>query len=69
MASKKEWEEWKREQVAAVPRHARKRLREMLDSVPGPPTAWNGGIKKLREIGEEVQRRLGGKDWRRKRGK
>lgn len=68
MASR-EWEDWKREQVAAVPRRARKRMRELLDSVPGPPTACNGGIKRLREVGEEMQRMVGGKDWRRRRGK
>ncbi len=68
-SSSKEWEDWKREQVKAVPRHARKRMRELLNGVPGPPTEWNGGIKRLRQTSNEFQRLLGGKNWRRHRGK
>jgi len=68
VAKNRQWEEWKREQIKAVPPRSRKRMKEMLDSVPGPPTKWNGGMKRLREVGEEMQRMIFGKDWRRKRG-
>lgn len=68
VAKNKQWEDWKHEQVEAVPPRSRKRMKELLDSVPGPPAEWNGGIKKLREVGEEMREMVGGKDWRRKRG-
>lgn len=68
-ASDRQWEDWKRKQVEVVPRHARKRMKRLLDGVPGPPTERNGGFKKLRKVGEEMQRMIAGKDWRRKRGK
>lgn len=53
----KEWEDWKKEQVEAVPRHARKRMRKLLDDVPRP-TRWNNGIKKLSEVGKELRKIL-----------
>lgn len=78
------WEKWKRDQVETVPRCHRKRMRELLDSLPNPPTAKEckankkildsvpppsrNGAKSLREIGEEMQRMVGGKDWKKKRG-
>ncbi len=65
----KGWENWKQEQVDAAPRRARKRVRELLDSVPGSSTSAERRFKKLREVVEEIQRLLGGKDWRKRRGK
>jgi len=56
MVKSKQWEDWKRKQVKAVPHHARKRMKELLDSVPGPPKAWKGSMKGLRDIVEEVRR-------------
>ncbi len=56
----RQWEDWKRKQIEAVPRHARRRMRELLDGVPGPPAAWGDRIRTLREVGEGMRRRRDG---------
>lgn len=51
------WEDWKREQLGAVPLRLRKRAKKLLDSVHHDTAG-----KRFREIGKEF-RKLVGRDW------
>ncbi len=61
---KKEWEEWKRREIAAAPPGQRERMRNLLDGIPPPTPEME---ERIREIKREVERVFGTGPKRRKK--